>query len=187
MKTRSGSATPLTQMVNELKARHLPDLKLDAQTLSSAARELLAGIGDRMADRLGAGARAIWDSLDAKERSAIETRATLAGDGLADDPGASGAFLRFLPPMLVPRVVDRCPAEVLDGSVLSVNYAALSEANEEARQVLRGRVVSYLTDLALIAEVADGRPVGELHRARHTIELVRDLLSRVASAAGQPA
>ena len=176
MKTRSGSALPLTRMIDQLKTRHLADLKLDPQTLSSAARELLAEIGDRMADHVGLGARTIWSALEPSDRSRIETRATMAGEELDADPGANGGFLRYLPAMLVPRVVDRHPAEVLNGQVLSANYTILSGDNEEARQVLRGRVVSYLTDLALIAEVAEGRPVGELQRSRYTIELVRDLV-----------
>jgi hypothetical protein len=177
LKVRASSAESLTQLVSELKARHLPDLKLDSQTLSASARELLSDLCERLASVLDAKAAAeIWDGLDSHERSDVETRATVTGAALDEKPGASTDFLRHLPPMLVPRVVDRYPSLILDGSVLAANYAALSADNEEARQVLRGRVVSYLTDLALAAE-APSAPVAELHRVRHTIDLVRDQIA----------
>lgn len=177
LKVRAGSGEPLTQLVSELKARHLPDLKLDPQTLSASARELLAELCDRLAEALDADAAAkIWADLEPKERSDIETRATVAGEALEEDPGGSSQFLRHLPPMLVPRVVDSHPMLILDGSVLAANYAALSADNEDARQVLRGRVVSYLTDLALAAE-GPNAPVVEMHRFRHTIDLMREQMA----------
>lgn len=173
-KVDARSDAPLIQLVTELKVRHLPDLKLDPQTLSAASRELLAELCERLAESLGADSGAeIWSGLEQQERSDVETRATLAGEALDQDPGASTAFLRSLPPMLVPRVVDSHPALILDGAILAPNYAALSADNEEARQVMRGRVVSYLTDLALAAE-SPNAPVAELHRIRHTIDLVRE-------------
>jgi hypothetical protein len=177
LKIRASSAEPLTHLLSELKARHLPDLKLDSQTLSASARELLSGFCERMAEALDEKAAAeIWAGVEPLERSDIETQATLAGAALDEDPGASTEFLRYLPPMLVPRVVDDHPELILDGSVLAANYTALSAENEEARRVLRGRVVSYLTDLALAAEVSNA-PVAELHRVRHTIDLVREQIA----------
>jgi hypothetical protein len=183
LKTRAGTDTPLTQIINDLKSRYLPDLKLDHQTLSSAARDLLIDLSDRMAEHVGPSASAVWTSLDDAERSAVETRATVAGDELAPDPGATGDFLRYLPPMLVPRVVERNPAEIINGTILGANYAALSADNEEARQVLKGRIVSYLIDLALAAEASGGRPIAELQRTRHTITLVRELITTSAHTA----
>jgi hypothetical protein len=177
LKTRGNSAEPLTRLIADLKSRHLPDLKLDPQTLSAAARELLTDICDRMADAVDAQATPIWEDLDASAHSAIETRATFAGVELGSAPGSSAEFLRHLPPMLVPQIVDRHPERILNGSVLAANYAALSEDNDEARQVLRGRIVSYLTDLALVAEAPSALPVAELHRVRHTIDLVREQIA----------
>jgi hypothetical protein len=177
LKVRAGSAEPLSQLVSELKARHLPDLKLDSQTLSASAREMLSDLCERLVEALDDDAAAeIWAGLEPQERSAVETRATLAGETLDEDPGASTEFLRYLPPMLVPRVVDSHPNLILDGSVLAANYAGLSADNEEARQVLRGRIVSYFTDLAVAAEVANA-PVAELQRIRHTIDLVREQIT----------
>jgi hypothetical protein len=185
LKIRGSSGEPLTQLVSELKARHLPDLKLDAQTLSASARELLAELCERMVASLdGDGAAAIWTDLEPDERSDVETRATMAGEALDVDPGGSTEFLRHLPPILVPRVVGRHPALILDGSILAANYAALSADNEEARQVLRGRVVSYLTDLALAADVASA-PAAELHRIRHTIDLVREQIAAAEDPVGE--
>jgi hypothetical protein len=185
LKYRASSAEPLTQLVSELKARHLPDLRLDPQTLSASARELLSDLCERLASTISTEAAAeIWEGLELKERSDVETRATLAGEALDEDPAGSTEFLRHLPPMLVPRVVYSHPELILDGSVLAANYAALSVDNDDARQVLRGRVVSYLTDLALAAE-APSAPVAEMHRVRHTIDLVRDQLSGAEDRVGK--
>lgn len=187
LKVRGSSARPLTQLVGDLKARHLPDLKLDPQTLSASAREVLSELCDRMADSLDAeAATEIWGGLEPRARSDIETRATVAGEALDGDPGASSDFLRHLPPMLVPQVVGDHPALILDGKVLSANYPILSADNEEARQVLRGRIVSYLTDLGLAAEVP-AVPVGELQRVRHTIELVRAQIEGAKDSVGDVA
>lgn len=185
LKVRASSAEPLTQLLSELKERHLPDLKLDPRTLSASARELLSDLCERLAETLdeAAGAK-IWTDLESKERSDVETRATLSGEALVEDPAGSTDFLRFLSPMLVPRVVDSHPELILNGSVLAANYAALSADNEEARQVLRGRIVSYLTDLAVAAEVPNA-PVAELHRIRHTIDLVREQIAGAENRVGE--
>jgi hypothetical protein len=187
LKERASSGEPLTQMIGELKARHLPDLKLDSVTLSASARELLAELCERMAEALNASAAAgIWAGLDPGERSDVETRATLAGEALDEDPAASADFLRHLPPMLVSRVVGAHPELILDGAILAANYAALSPDNEEARQVMRGRIVSYLTDLGLAADVPNA-PVAELHRIRHTIDLVREQIAAAEGRVGEAA
>jgi hypothetical protein len=175
LKTRGGSGEPLSKLIDELKTRHLPDRKLDPQALSSAARSLLMTIADRLAERIGTGWGSIWDDLGTEERAAVIARATVAGETLAR-PGETAEFLRHLPFMLIPRVVERHPAVILDGMVLSPNYAALSDGNVEARLILKERTVSYLTDLALLAEVVGSRSVAELHRARYTVELARELV-----------
>jgi hypothetical protein len=181
MKTRADSPVPLTTLISELKVRHLPDLRLDPQTLSAAARDLLATIGDRMANGSEERAADIWAGLSPTERTAIETRASVAGSSLGSDPGSDPEFLRNLPPMLTPRIIDRFPALLLDGEVVSDNYAGLSEDNVEAREILRGRIVSYLTDLALVADAPTALGAIQLRRIQYTIELMRE---RVDGAAG---
>jgi hypothetical protein len=176
LKTRSGSAEPLSKLIDELKTRHLPDRKIDAQSLSAAARDVLTSITDRFADDLSSEAgAAIWASLSGTEQTAIVARATTAGDTL-QDPGSSPDYLRYLPAMLVPRTVERHPELFLDGSIMAPNYVALSPENSEARLILKERTVSYLTDVALLAEAAGSRSTMELRRGQYTIDLARQLI-----------
>ena len=176
LKTRSGSAEPLSKLIDELKTRHLPDRKIDAQSISAAARDVLTSITDRFADDLGAEAGAtIWANLSGTEQTAIVARATTAGDTL-QDAGSTSDYLRYLPAMLVPRTVERHPELLLDGTILAPNYVALSPENSEARLILKERTVSYLTDVALLAEAAGSRSTAELRRGQYTIDLARQLI-----------
>lgn len=177
LKTRSSSSEPLSKLIDELKCRHLPDRKLDPQSLSAAARDVLASLTDRLADGVTAAVAAeIWAGFSEAEQASVVTRATTVGETL-DNPGTTGEFLRHLPSLLVPRIVERHPAAILNGTILAPNYAALSDQNTEARLILKARTVSYLTDLALLAEAAGNRPVAELRRGQYTIDLARQLLS----------
>jgi hypothetical protein len=176
LKTRSGSSEPLSKVIDELKSRHLPDRKLDPQSLSAAARDVLTSLTDRLADGLSPTAGStVWAGLSHSEQGAIIARATAAGETL-DDPGATPEYLRYLPALLVPRIVERHPELILDGTILAPNYAALSPENTEARLILKARIGSYLTDLALIAEAAGSPTVAELRRGQYTIELARQLI-----------
>lgn len=177
LKIRGSSAEPLSKLVGDLKSRHLPDRKLDALSLSAAARDLFATITDRLADGVIADdALAIWAGLNEPERTQVITRATMAGETLAS-AGADAEFLRHLPTMMVARVVERHPAAILNGAVLAPNYAALSEENTEARLILKERAVSHLIDVALLAEAAGSPSVAELRRGQYSLELARELVS----------
>jgi hypothetical protein len=177
LKTRSGSGEPLSKLIDELKSRHLPDRKLDGPSLSAAARDVFTSLTDRFADSVAPEAgSSIWVTLADSERAAIVARAMTAGETL-ENAGSSPEYLRYLPALLVPRVVERHPEVILNGTVLAPNYAALSPENTEARLILKERAVSYLTDLALLADAAGTRTVAELRRGQYTIELARQLLA----------
>lgn len=176
LKTRSGSDVPLSKVIDELKSRHLADRKLDPQSLSAGARDVLTSLTDRFAARLGARAASdIWSGLTESEKRAIVERAATAGRAL-EDPGTTPEFLLYLPSLLVPRIVERNPDLVFDGTTLGPNFRALSPENDEARLILTARTVSYLTDLALIAETASVRSVNELRRDQYTVDITRQMI-----------
>ncbi len=177
LKIRSSSAEPLSKLVGDLKSRHLPDRKLDPQSLGAAARDLLATITDRLADCVDTvDASVIWSGLSEPERSHVVVQATMARETLAN-PGEDGEFLRHLPAMMVARIVERFPAAILNGTVLAPNYAALSAENTEARLILKERTISHLTDVAFLAGMAGSPSVAELRRGQYSIELAGQLVS----------
>ena len=178
LKTRASSALPLGELVGQLKERHLRDLRIEPQVLAGQARSTLREICERMAGAVDAAAAAIWDELTDDQRNAIETSMIKADpSATADAARTSGEYLRHLPALLVPQLVQARPELWLDGRVFKVSYAQIAPANEEARQVAISRLAAYLLDIALLADAGGGRAASEMLRARHTLNLLSELLA----------
>jgi hypothetical protein len=179
LRTRSDSKVPHAELVARLLEGSFDDLRIDAAALAGQARDLLDEIRSRMAAAVSTNPERAWQHLTSEEQAATEANLVISGrGGTLADAQRTGEFLAFVPATFIARLVDEWPEAFMDGHVFRGAYGALGTA--PGRQIALGRIVSYLYDVAVLAE-SGRQATTALSRAALSLQLLRTELARGAA------
>lgn len=172
-----GATVPISAVFAELKKRHLSARGIDAARLIPEAVELMRDIRERMVSHVADNPVRPWqNALVEPERHLTRERMTeLRRTADVEQFVYSGEYLLYVPPAVIPRVVEEWPEAFLDGRVFRAPYAEV--ATPAAKRLMVATITGYLTDLAWLAEGPIEAPRGRLIRARMSLELVPDELA----------
>lgn len=176
LRVRSDSKLTVAQVTALLLEQRLTDLRVEQSYLAGQARDLLAFVRQRMADAVAANPDRAWQHLSIEERATTETNMVVAGSTASmEQLQKSGEFLLHVPATFLPRLAEEWPEAFFDGKVFKGGYSAVNTA--AGRHIAVGRVVSYLYDAAVVAEVKLSSTVA-LSRCALSIQLLRAELAR---------
>ncbi len=176
LRVRADSKLTVAQVTSQLLEQRLTDLRVEQSYLAGQARDLLAFVRQRMADAVASNPDRAWQHLSIEERATTETNMVVAGSASTiEQLQKSGEFLLHVPATFLPRLAEEWPEAFFDGNVFKGGYSAVTTAAE--RHIAVGRVVSYLYDAAVVAEVKLGSSVA-LSRCALSIQLLRAELAR---------
>lgn len=176
-RTRADSKVPYVELVSRLLEVGFSDLRIEPAVLAGHARDLLEDVRTRMVRVISANPDRAWQHLTPEERATTEANLVVAGRaGTLSDAQQSGAFLLYVPATFIARLVDEWPEAFMDGAVFRGAYSTLGSA--PGRQVALGRIVSYLYDVAVLAESGRQASTTALSRSALSLQLLRAELVR---------
>jgi hypothetical protein len=175
LRVRQESKLALAEVAAQLVATRLPDLRVEQSYLAGQARDLLDYVRQRMADAVAGNPERAWQHLSLEERGATETRLVVAGaTGSLDDVQKTGEFLLYVPGTFLARLIEAWPEAFFDGKVFRGGHGSVTTA--AGRHVMVGRIVSYIYDVAVVAEV-NAISMASLSRSALSIQLLRGELA----------
>ncbi|MGW5000224.1 ATP-binding protein [Streptomyces hydrogenans] len=178
LKVRARSDWSPSQLVAAIRSESLQDSALDGTTVGAEARDLLAGLRERVAEALDqSGDYALaYGHLSKEEKTATEEAMIAAGRvGLIGRLGFDSGFVHYVPALALVRLVEAMPAAFMDGAVFRGLYTGLSSPSGKALSL--ARVTGCLADVATIGTFAGEATAPQLRRARLSIALLRDELA----------
>jgi len=171
LKVRAESDLSHAQIAARLRAVCLPDTALDVDVISGQARELLAELRQRMADRVEEDPQRALQYLTPDELTATENEMIANGETeLTTSIGGDGRFLLYAPPLFLVKLLESWPETFLDGRVFVGPYSTLS--SHSARRLSLARVVGYLNDVATLLSFQTEPGPLQLQRTRLSIQLL---------------
>lgn len=181
LKVRAESPLALTEVLAQIVDKNLGDMRVDHSVLSGLARDLLESIKQRMSVAIKANPARAWQHLTPEERAATETSIVVAGAALTlEQAQQSGDFMLHVPGTFVARIIDEWPEAFLDAKVFKGLYTAVTSS--AGRQIVVGRLVSYVYDVAVVSEAKARPPLPALARAALSIQLLRAELTSSSEA-----
>lgn len=175
--TRARGATmSLSSVYTELKGRYLPSHAIDPGRLISQATQLIHDIQERMVECVEENPERPWQkALVDAERHVTRERMTQALKTADINPHIySGEYLIYVPPSLVPRIVEDWPEVFLDGRLFRAPFKDVKEPGAKRQMV--ATITGYLDDIAWLT----GAPVEvsreQMIRARLSLNLLPDEL-----------
>lgn len=172
LKVRAETPFSLTEVFAQLADKNLGDMRVEQAALAGLARDLLETIRERMAVAIKENPDRAWQHLSKDERATTEKNLVVAGDGMTlDQAQKTGEFMLHVPGTFVARLLDEWPDAFLDGKVFRAIYSGVS--SDAGRQISLGRVVSYVYDVAVVADSPKSLAMPSLARAALSIQLLR--------------
>lgn len=169
---------PLSEIVGKLKDGSSSP-RLTPAAMADEAEHLLEQVRSAMASIVAEDAATHWEQLAEDERLAAQRRFALEAASTSwDEAIAKGDFIRYVPASAVIRVLQGTPEAFMDGRVFARPYRSLPDAS--ARELALDRLISPLSDLALLEQHRPKLDPDELARFRASCRLVsRDLVAVV--------
>ena len=169
-----GATVPISAIFAELKQRHLAAHGIDAGRLIPEAVQLLQDVRERLIPCVADNPARPWHNvLIEPERHLTRERITEAlRTADAETAIYSGDYLMYVPPAVIPRIVEEWPEAFLDGRAFRAPYADL--ASPGARRLMVASITGYLTDVAWLAEAPIEPRRVQLIRARMSLQLLPD-------------
>src|SRR5262249_22904386 len=167
---------PLSEIVSKLKDS-AGGPRLTPAAMADEAEHLLEQVRAAMAMVIAEDAAPHWEQLAEDERVTAQRKFALEATSASwGDAIAKGDFIRYAPAAAVIRVLQGTPEAFLDGRVFSRPYLSLADAG--ARELALDRLISPLSDLALLEQHRPRLDPDELARFRVSCRLVaRDLVA----------
>ncbi len=176
LRVRADSKLTVAQVTALLLEQRLTDLRVEQAYLAGQARDLLGFVRQRMSEAVAANPDRAWQHLSIEERAMTETNMVVAGSTTSmEQLQKSGEFLLHVPATFLPRLAEEWAEAFFDGKVFKGGYSTVTTA--AGRHIAVGRVVSYLYDAAVVAEVKLSSTVA-LSRCALSIQLLRAELAR---------
>jgi hypothetical protein len=176
LRVRADSKLTVAQVTSQIIEQRLTSLRVEQAYLAGQARDLLAFVRQRMSDAVATNPDRAWQHLSIEERATTETNMVVAGSATSlEQLQKSGEFLLHVPATFIPRLAEEWPDAFFDGKVFKGGYSTVKTA--AGKHIVVGRVVSYLYDAAVVAEVKLSSPVA-LSRCALSIQLLRAELAR---------
>lgn len=176
LRVRQDSKLALAEITSQLVESRLPDLRVEQSYLAGQARDLLDYVRQRMAEAIAANPDRAWQHLSPDERAATETRLVVAeAAATLDDVQRNGEFLLYVPGTFLARLIEAWPDAFFDGKVFRGGHATVS--TPAGRHIMVGRVVSYVYDVAVVAEAKVNSTVS-LSRSALSLQLLRGEVAR---------
>lgn len=176
LRVRAESHRLLTAVVADLKAQCLPDHRVSTASLAQQAAVLLEQIREQMLPIIAGASEGFWASVTQDERIAAERQFAAEGGG-SDwiDARETGAWIRYVPPSALARLLRQRPTDFLDGRVFRAHYSSYEDPH--ARDLSWSPVLSYLADVGSLAEHRPRRSAEELVRGRLSCLLLEQELA----------
>jgi ribosomal protein L40E len=167
---------PLSEILSKLKDS-TGSPRLTPAAMADEAEHLLEQVRAAMATVIAEDAAPHWEQLAEDERVTAQRKFALEVTSTSwDDAIAKGDFIRYAPAGSIIRVLQGTPEAFLDSQVFSRPYSSLPDAS--ARELALDRLISPLSDLALLEQHRPRLDPDELARFRVSCRLVaRDLVA----------
>lgn len=168
-----GSVTStISTVYAELKERYLPTHAIDPVRLIGEASQILRDVQERMVACVADNPMRPWlNVLNQPERFLTGDRLTEAFRSADINPFLeSGEYLPFVPPGVVPRIVEDWPEAFFDGRLFDGPYSEVSSAT--ARRQTVAAIAGYLDDISWLASGPANASRDELVRATLSLRLM---------------
>jgi hypothetical protein len=177
VRSRPQTTMPISAVFADLKEHHLRARAIDPGRLIPEAGGLMREIQERMVGCVAGNPRRPWENVLTEperhltqERIAEALRVTDISEALDN-----GEYLVYVPPGVVPRIVEDWPDAFFDGELFNMPYAKAPTPGVERQMV--ARITGYLMDVAWLA----GNPVNasrdQMIRARLSLQLLPNELT----------
>jgi len=166
-----GTTTPIGAVFTELKDRHLSAHAIDPGKLIPEAGTLMHEIQERMVSCVQDNPERPWSALVDAERHVTQERITeLLKTADVESVVFSGEYLKYVPPSVVPRIVEEWPEAFLDDHLFDVPYADVKTPGAQRQMV--AMIAGYLSDIAWLAGNPVDPPRERMIRARLSLKLL---------------
>jgi Histidine kinase-, DNA gyrase B-, and HSP90-like ATPase len=170
-----GTTTPIGAVYTELKEKHLSANAIDPGRLIPEAGSLMHDIQERMVACVQDNPERPWLALVEAERHATQERITeMLKTADIESVVFSGEYMRYLPPSVVPRLVEEWPEAFLDGRLFSAPFDELKTPG--AKRGMVATISGYLSDIAWLAGNPVAAPRDRMIRARLSLKLLPEEL-----------
>jgi len=173
LRTASISLTH-SQVISRLQASCMPDTAVDGAVIGAQAAELMSELRQRMANQVNDDPQRALQYLTPDETDYMEN-AVIADGGSTVKLGEDGAFLLYVPPLFLVKLLEAWPEAFMDGRVFGGVYASLSSAS--SRRLSLARVVGYLNDIATLLAFQTTPSTPQLQRTRLSVQLLLNELA----------
>ncbi len=172
-----GTTVPISAVFAELKARHLPSHAIDAGKLIPDAAHLMHDIQERMVRCIQDNPQRPWENaLVEAERHITHERVTEILRTAEIQPVIySGEYLLYVPPAVIPRVIEEWPEAFLDGRLFTRPFADVPTPG--ARRQMVSSVTGLVSDLAWLTANPVNPPRDQMIRARLSLRLLPNELA----------
>lgn len=172
-----GTTMPISAVFAELKERYLVSNAIDPGRLIPEASQLMQDIQTRMVECVAENPQRPWlNALVDAERHFTRERVTQL-ERVADvDPYLqSGEYIMYVPPAVIPRVIEEWPEAFLDGRLFQAPYRDVSTPGAKRQMV--ATITGYLNDIAWLTSAPTTAPRQQMIRARLSLQLLPDELA----------
>ena len=152
----------------------MPDTAVDGAVIGAQAAELMSELRQRMANQVNDDPQRALQYLTPDETDYMEN-AVIADGGSTVKLGEDGAFLLYVPPLFLVKLLEAWPEAFMDGRVFGGVYASLSSAS--SRRLSLARVVGYLNDIATLLAFQTTPSTPQLQRTRLSVQLLLNELA----------
>jgi hypothetical protein len=169
-----GTTATIGAVYTELKDRHLSAHAIDPGRLIPEAGELMHDIQERMVACVQDNPERPWMAalVEAERHVTRERIVEVLKTADVDSVIYSGEYLKYVPPSVVPRLIEEWPEAFLDGHLFTVPYAGVSEPGAQRQMV--ASITGYLSDIAWLAANPVDPPRERMIRARLSLKLLPD-------------
>lgn len=170
------ASVPISMVFAELKERHLPSHAIDLGRLIPEATQLMHDMQKRMIECVAENPQRPWqNALVEAERHFTHERITQL-EKIADvEPFIySGQYLPYVPPAVVPRIIEEWPDAFLDEHLFAAPYKDVSTPGAKRQMV--ATITGYLNDIAWLTSAPANAPREQMIRARLSLQLLPDEL-----------
>jgi hypothetical protein len=174
-----GAAPPISAVFADLKQRYLVSRTIDESKLAPLAMQLMRDVKDRAVTCVAENPERPWSNVlnDAERTITGDRLATMAGVSNLDGAVMEGAYLRYVPETVVPRIVEEWPEAFLDGKLFRSPYQEIGSSS--ARRQIVATITGYLNDVAWLAQTPDDVSRERLIRARLSLQLLPEEIADV--------
>lgn len=170
-----GDAPPISAVFADLKQRYLMSRTIDVSKLAPLAVQCMRDLKERMVGCITENPERPWQNvLNDVERSITAEKLATTGITDIDTAVMNGYYLRLVPEVVVPRIIEEWPEAFFDGKLFRLPYQDIAPGSGSARRQIVAAISGYVNDVAWLAQTPDDGVRERLIRARLSLQLIAD-------------